>query len=392
MHTLVISMPPWQYATRTRKAAISYAQDGQVTFIAPQGVGRTGKWDEAGARTEEGVDIVQVPVRALDSRPGKKSMVRNLVSSYLPAVAQLARKTQATPAEVVHVTGAPLIPLALAHRRKFGSTLVLDVNERPASVSSSGSLFGIFSRVEPRLLRAAARAATVTSVVTEGHADLLKKHHGWNTPILVVRNAPVASWRADWTPPPPGPLRVVTVGTLFERRGFELIIKAARLCRDAGTDIEIHIHGSGRPEYIQALERLIAAEGVTDRVHLHPPVPRDDVSTTYLTGHLGLAFYEPSDPGNDSLSNKIIECIASGRPVLAGDLPENRRFIEQTEGGWLTDLTSQAITDQLLNIAAQDLTSATERCRDIADQFTWESEFAPVMASVHTKVSQDARS
>ena len=373
-------MPPWRFATRTRKAATSYASRGPVTFLAPQRVGRTGKWDESGRRQEGRVQVVHVPVGTLVPSPGKRSMALNLLKAYVPALVRLARVTMTTPADVVHVTGAPLIPLALLHQKRYHSTLILDINERPASVASQGSLFSTFSRIEPALLRAGARAATITTVVTEGHAELLRDHHNWTAPVLVVRNAPNATWRAVWTPPPEGPLRVVTVGTIFERRGFELIIEAARICRDSANEVEVHIHGSGRPEYLSTLRQLITDHEVTDLVQLHPSVSSDNVSSIYLTGHLGLAFYEPSDPGNDSLSNKIIECIASGRPVLAGDLPENRRFIQENDCGWLTELTSEAIAQKLIALTTHgDLLKIAARCRDIASQLTWESEFNPVI-------------
>ncbi len=380
---LVVSMPPYRYATRTRKAAAAYRSRGPVTFLGLQGVGRTGKWDTHGTDTRDGVVVHQVRVRPPSTAATRSSRLTNLVGSYLTAFGRLVHEVWRRDAEVVHATGVPMLPLGLLHKARHGSILVLDVNERPASVSARGSLFALFRYVEPVLLRIGARWADVTLVVTPGHAAILTADHGFGD-VLVVRNAPLLNWRSDFRPPPAreaGVLRVVAVGTLFEGRGLEQLIHAVHGARDRGTRVELDVHGMGRPDYAASLADLTASLLLTEQVRFHGHLDSGLVSEAYLAGHVGVALYEPTDAGNDSLSNKILECVSTGRPVLAGDLPENRRFVMDNKVGRLTPVTAEGISDSFVACAVEDDFDALAlRCRDLGDrELTWEAEFDVVL-------------
>ena len=390
-HFLVLSMAPYRYATRTRKAAVAYRGRGPVTFLALQGVGRTGTRDSAGTSSINGMTVHQVPLRMPLTAPTVYSQLSNLLRSYLPALGRLVREVWQLDADVVHVTGVPLLILGLLHQARYGSRLVLDVNERPASVSARGSLFTQFRRVEPLLLKAGARRADVTLVVTPGHAKLLTSAHGF-AEVIVVRNAPLANWRSAYTAPPvceAGVVRVVTVGTLFEGRGLEQLIQAVCIARDLGTCVELDVHGAGRPDYMASLIELTVNMQVTERVRFHGRLNSADVSKAYLAGHLGVALYEAADPGNDSLSNKILECVATGRPVLAGDLPENRRFVVENKVGWLTPVTAEGIAESLVARAGEgNFESLARRCRGLGDrELTWETEFGAVFRALDRRNS-----
>ncbi|KRE35489.1 hypothetical protein ASG73_16270 [Janibacter sp. Soil728] len=385
---LVLSLLPHPFATRTRKAAEAYAGAGhRVRFLAPQRAGRTVDEVEAGVVRHGGVVSHHVVVPRTDLGSSGGAQLRNALLSFLPALLRMIVVTLRSPADVVHVTGVPLVPVAMLHRARFGSRLIMDVNERPASVTAKGSLFGTISRFEPIVIRAAAPQASLVTVVAPGHAEILRSTMGVRH-ALVVRNAPLAEWRTEWVDQPEAPpLRVVTVGSLFPGRALELLIRAAAIARREGTDLRVAIFGSGRPDYLQSLRDLIVSEGVEDIVSLEGRIDSSQVSQTYTVGHVGLALYEGADPGNDSLSNKIIETVASGRPVLAGDLPENRAFITEFGVGWLTEVSAEAIAAALRNIASRssrdDLQTLGQHCHAVAgESLTWESEFGKVLAAV----------
>lgn len=384
---LVLSMPPWRYATRTRKGAKEYARRGiPVSFLALQQVGRTAKRAEAGTQVFDGVVAHHVEVRPPETQGSTKARMANLTKSYLPALGRMTSAAMRRKADVVHVTGVPLIPVALIHSFVHGSRLILDINERPASVEARGSLFAVISKIEPMLIRAAAGRALMVTVVAPGHARLLEQRFGIRS-STVVRNAPESQWRHSGREfPGERPLRVVTVGSIFPGRALEMLIRATGAANTRGAEVRLSIVGVGAPEYMQSLVDLIAAEGVSDVVSLEGPVEGEAVSEAYAQGHLGLALYEASDPGNDSLSNKIIETVASGRPVLAGDLPENREFVTSMGVGWLVHVNEEAITAALQEIAQMDdddLRALALHCSEVGrDSLVWEREFAPVLEAV----------
>lgn len=390
---LVLSMPPWKFATRTRKGAREYARNGfPVSFLAMQQVGRTGKRSNAGTDVLDGVVAHHVRVRPPVSLGSSRARFGNVAKSYLPALLRLTRAALQRPADIVHVTGVPLIPVAILHSLRHRSRLVLDINERPASVRAKGSLFSIVSRFEPLLIRAAAGRALLITVVAPGHARQLSDSLGI-TEAVVVRNAPEADWRHGWQElPAKGPLRVVTVGSIFPGRALEMLIRATGVANAQGTFVVLNITGVGAPEYVESLVDLIQVEGLGDVVHMEGHVDSSAVSHAYTRGHVGLALYESNDPGNDSLSNKIIETVASGRPVLAGDLAENREFVTSLDVGWLTKLDEASIAQALSDIASIDdseLRSLAKHCDRVASEsLVWEKEFAPVLAAVSSAIGE----
>ncbi|MCW4602533.1 glycosyltransferase [Janibacter hoylei] len=304
----------------------------------------------------------------------------------MPALMRIFSIAWSTPADVVHVTGVHLIPVALAHNARHRSTIVLDINERPASVKARGSLFGALSWIEPLLIKAAAPRAGVVTVVTPGHAKQLSEELGVEG-ALVVRNAPLASWRSGWVEPPSSPpLRVVTVGGLFLGRALEMLIRAVGQVHRETHNITLTIVGTGRPEYLASLRALIDSEALGEVVELREGIESHEVSAMYTRGHVGLALYEGADPGNDSLSNKIIETVSSGRPVLAGDLPENRAFVMEYRVGWLTKVTEEGIAESLrgiLRLSRDELRAMGQRCFEIGGEtLTWEREFRKVIDGV----------
>lgn len=391
---LILSLGPFPNATRTRKAARSYADRGhEVRFLGLQRAGRAERAVESGTQDFDGVIAHHVAVRTPDFGGSRSSVLRNLVLSFAPALVRMLSASLKAPADVVHVTGVHLLLVALLHQLRFGSRIVMDVNERPASVTARGSLFGVLSRFEPLLLRAAVPRASLVSVVAPGHARIMSETYGATDPVI-VRNAPLAAWRTDWVrPPDTPPVHVVTVGSIFPGRALEMLIRATGEVIRRGSKVHVSIWGAGRPEYMESLQRLIHEEELEGFVELRGRVDAANASLTYSMGHVGLALYEAMDPGNDSLSNKIIETVASGRPVIAGDLPENRAFVTELGVGWLAEVTEKGIEEALVGLCQMDrgaLEALAEHCYRVADErLTWDREFDEVLDRVEALPKRD---
>lgn len=111
--------------------------------------------------------------------------------------------------------------------------------------------------------------------------------------------------------------------------------------------------------------------------------------------HVGTALYENVDAANDSLSNKIFECVVSGRPVIASDLSENRRFVQENEVGWLTDVAAGDLADLLRAIyeMRSNLSTLSRRVFERSATMTWENECRETIAwIVQSKIeNRDAK-
>jgi len=390
---LVVTLDAYRFSTRSRKAATQYLSVAPTTFIGLSGAGRTGRWDKPGNWVADGVDVRQIYIRQPWVAPNVRSQIRNLFLSYLPALARMATAVLRTPAGVVHVTGAPLVFLGLLHRARFGSLMVLDINERPGAMASKGSLASAFSRVELSFLRYASQRVEVATVVTHGDVAGVSAL-GFRT-VALVRNAPVSNWRAPYTPPPDingGGLAAVVIGTIYEGRGYEILLRALAKVKHQ-RNIHVKIYGPGREDYLASLKSLTEALDIADRVEWMGRTDSSGVSAAHLSANVGLVLYETSNPGNDGLSNKILECVSTGRPVIAGDLPENRRFVTENGVGWLTEVTVVALAEALGSACLDEDTSAlSAKCRHYGDTWlNWESEFAKVLAIVDPRLSRVAQ-
>ena len=151
-------------------------------------------------------------------------------------------------------------------------------------------------------------------------------------------------------------------------------------CKLLGFHIALDIYGFARESYLRSLQALVFELGIEDRVTWRGRLHMEEVSNAYLGAHLGLVLYEASDPGNDGLSNKIFECVSTGRPVLAGDLPENRSFVKDNDVGWLAEMSVVGLATALCKIAAEnDLDPISRHCRHLGDnELNLDTEFTLV--------------
>lgn len=380
----VLSLAPYRFGTRSRKIAATFASDMTVRYVAPAKVGRTGRWDNAGQWMTDNVHVIQVTVGRIRSKPSYRNMLGNLFLSYLPAYGRMLVETLKEPSDVVVANGPAVLPLALAHKTRFKSRIILDFPERPGMVTATGSLAAVLSRFEKVLLRSTTKLVEQVLVVT--YADV-KTLESYGFPrVDLVRNVPMNSWKAESVAPPISfdekehpLLRIIAMGSVFEGRGYENLIRAVGLAT-RNIPIKLVICGPGREDYIDNLKNIALNENVHENVEFLPPVMPSEVSKTYLEADIGLVLYESLDPGNDGLSNKLFECVSSGRPVIASNLPENYRFVSENGVGWLTGDSPEEISRTIMqSYDSKVLVQMASHCRELGDrELNWEQEVKPI--------------
>jgi glycosyltransferase involved in cell wall biosynthesis len=134
-------------------------------------------------------------------------------------------------------------------------------------------------------------------------------------------------------PRTPGRRRVLSVGRLVPRKGFEEVIRAVRLVPDA----ECVLVGGPpaaeleREPYARRLTELAASLGVADRVRLVGAVPAADMPSWYRSADVVVAapWYEP-------FGLTPLEAMACGVPVVA------------TAAGGLADTVVDGVTGDLV--------------------------------------------
>lgn len=401
-NALVVALPPYAHSHRAGKIARSYARSGPTSYLALAAAGRSAPADEPGDLVADGIRVTQVPIRPLSPAATPLTPVRNLLGSYLPALVRMARAAFRTPADVVHVSGTYLLPLGVLHRRRYGSRLVLDVDERPGSSQHRGSVARLFRPFELWLLRRLGPHADLVVVVCDNHRDLVRRSLPDTTPTTVVRNVPETRVRSAYVPPPPvgpgQPVVFTSVGSVFEGRAFEVLVRACGQLAHEGAPVRVRVVGHGHPGYVARLRELARAEGADGVLEFTGRVAPDEVAGAYAVAHVGLALYEPSLRHNDSLPNKVLEAVSCGRPVLATGQPDTAAFLTATRTGWTVDYSAEALAAEMRRLATAitegtvDLAALCHRCRTLGDEeLTWEREFEPVLGPVPDKAARPER-
>lgn len=109
--------------------------------------------------------------------------------------------------------------------------------------------------------------------------------------------------------PDDGPLQILCVARLIERKGQRYLIEAVKRLTDCGIDVNISLVGTG--DLQQEYQNLALRLGVQDHVRFLGYVPREQIAQYYGTAHV---FVLPSY--NEGMSLAVLEAMAAGLPVV----------------------------------------------------------------------------
>jgi glycosyltransferase involved in cell wall biosynthesis len=140
--------------------------------------------------------------------------------------------------------------------------------------------------------------------------------------------------------------RLVCVGRLSEQKGQFLLVEAARILRDAGTNFELVLVGDG--ELRSEIERLIAAAKLQNCVRIIGWQTSQQVRDWLQKSR---AFVLPSFA--EGLPVSIMEAFAAGRPVVSTYIAGTPELVRPGENGWLVPAgSSEALAAALKDVLA----------------------------------------
>ncbi len=138
---------------------------------------------------------------------------------------------------------------------------------------------------------------------------------------------------ADRTAAEDAPL-LLAVGRLVEKKGFEVLVEACGLLRDAGRPFRCQIVGKGERE--AAIRRRIEDLALGDRVELLGPLPREALLELLPRATLFAAPCVVGADGNrDGLPTVLIEAMAMGLPAISTPVTGIPELVEQERSGLL---------------------------------------------------------
>ena len=266
--------------------------------------------------------------------------------------------------------------------------------------SADDAVLGMGGRLVRRFERRLARTADLVIVPDRERAAAMLPVLRLTRPPLIVANAPLA------VPPPSNALAealqqqgkhfaqtLLRQGRLGLGHALETTIRSIPAWQQP--DWGLVLLGLGEADYLAHLQRLIVETGVEQQVAILPPVSYDAVPGYTMGATAGHALYDPIHINNrfiTTASNKLMEYLAAGVPLLVSDTPAQRAFVERYGCGITADerdpLSIAEAVNQLLGdpVAAQRWGAAGQHA--FTAEFAYGQQFAPVLSWLEAQASR----
>jgi len=181
-----------------------------------------------------------------------------------------------------------------------------------------------------------------------------------------------------------GRLRLIYTGALTPTYELDVAIRAVAEIAAARPELDVGLDIFGLGDSEPALRAQAAELGIAERVAFHGRVPIDDVPGRVAAADIGLAPTR-HDPFTDmSLSTKVFEYAAMGKPVVASALPMvERTFPPGTVAAYLPG-DAEAMTAAILGLVDDPVAreAAIVRTMTVVRAKAWDQEAPAYVALV----------
>ena len=252
----------------------------------------------------------------------------------------LARRLRGSPVRLVH-----------SHFAWLSAAAALTVSrllDRPFTVTAHAS--DIYSPENDLLCLIGGAAARVIAISEHNRQAITALCPAAQGRITVIHCGIDLARFPPAPPPPDDPVRILSVGSLTEKKGHEYLIRACRLLRDRGLDFRCTIVGRG--ERRAALARLIDDLALADRVSLAGALEQPQVRQALHRSHLfALACVVARDGDRDGIPVAMMEALATGRPVVSSRVSGIPELVRHGETGLLVPpRNAEALADALARL------------------------------------------
>jgi glycosyltransferase involved in cell wall biosynthesis len=344
-----------------------------------------------------GIDIHQLDVQRHQGA-GIGTYLREYLAFLVGASIRAVRLHRRQRFGLIQVHSLPdFLVFAALPLRLVGVPVLLDLHEAMPEFFRSR-----FPRASNRFVhralvlqeRLSIAAATHTITVNEAMRDRLVRLGAPADRVGVVINSPSLG-RFDVEAHPrrafreDGRLRLIYTGALTPTYELDVAIRAVAAIADdrPELDVALDIYGVGDSE--PALRAQSEELGIAERVTFHGRIPIDDVPGRVAGADIGLAPTR-HDPFTDmSLSTKVFEYAAMGKPVVASALPMVERTFPPGTVAAYRPGDAEAMTAAILGFVDDPVAreAATVRTMDVVRAKAWDLEAPAYVALVERLIS-----
>lgn len=198
-----------------------------------------------------------------------------------------------------------------------------------------------------------------------------KVHVVLNAPVLARFDPaahPARAFMAD------GVLRLVYAGALSTVYEVDVVLEAMARIRERRPALPVTLDLYGRDFAEVPLRDMVASLGLADAVTFHGRIPIDDVPGALAQADVGLAPTRRTEFTDFSLSTKIFEYAAMGKPVVASRLPMVEAMFPPGSVQTYTPGDPAAMASVLLALVddAPMREASVERTAELVAELAWE--------------------
>jgi glycosyltransferase involved in cell wall biosynthesis len=276
--------------------------------------------------------------------------------------------------------------------RMAGVPLILDLHEAMPEFFRT-RFPGAANPLTHRLLllqeRLSIAASTATLAVNEAAADRLL---GLGVPpdkVTIVRNSPALARfdraaHAERAFAADGTIRLVYTGALTPTYEVDVALRALRIIGDRRPDLDVRLDLYGRGDSEPELRALAADLDLAECVRFHGRIPLDEVAAVIAASDIGLAPTHLDRYTEMTLSTKVYEYAAMGKPVVASRLPMVERTFPDGAVATYAPGDPAALAGAIIGLVDDPgrREEAVERARAVVLATAWERESERYVALV----------
>lgn len=321
------------------------------------------------------ISIYKVPVLNRNLHHSSNRELLMYAAQALPLARNLHRGAPYDLCLAWSVLPAGAVALALRHSLGLPYSVWVSGPDIPGFEQRYAAIYPLLTP----LIRASWRGAETVIAKCDQEVSMIRAVDAGVAPAIIPNGVDLEHFRPGPPIPDDGPLRVVCVARLIERKGQQHLIDAVRRLAAEGVLVELELVGTGDAE--PALRRQASAAGVAERVRFAGYVPRERIDERFRAAHV---FALPSF--NEGLALAGLEALASGMPLLLSRTGGTTDLVEEGVNGLSFDWADVETLTGHLRALATDRALARRMAaasRGRAERFGWgriAAQFAEVMA------------
>lgn len=340
----------------------------------------------------QGVEVQELNYRKYQGNSNVKYFLSYLTFTLL-AFLQCTKLVLQNSVDIVHVHNMPnfLIFSAIVPCIA-GKKIILDIHDTMVETYAakfSGKGYGLI----PRILRAEERLCCLIAdkIISVNHVQRksLVKRNIPESKIVIVLNVPdpkFFSYRTKTGNPriPSGDFKMVYHGTVTDRLGIDLAIRAVARLKPEIPGIKFYVIGAGEDweKYISLSKEL----GIQDQVVFRGSVPLEGLASILEEMDLGIIPNRRSEASELMLPVKMMEYVALRIPVVAPRLTAIKYYFSDDMVYFFdpNDIDSLASAIRSAYSSEADRNKKSEKAMEFIKQYGWEIHKKDFLALYHT--------